>query len=45
MDRTSADEAITMLDEVIDAIQKRQLDQRHALRVESSPLPLHRQWR
>jgi hypothetical protein len=44
--RTSADEAITMLEELKGAIQKRQLDQRHAVSVDSSAaLPSSQGWR
>jgi polysaccharide deacetylase 2 family uncharacterized protein YibQ len=44
--RRTATEAITMLQELMEAIQKRQLDQRHAVSVDSSAaLPPHRGWR
>jgi hypothetical protein len=46
MDRTTADEAITMLEEVIEALKKCELEPRHTLTVDSSSaLPLPRGWR
>jgi hypothetical protein len=42
--RTTANEAITMLEELRDAIQKRQLDQRHPVSVDSSSLYPRYKW-
>jgi hypothetical protein len=44
LDRTLADEAISMLEEVMEAIQNRQLDQRHAVSVDSSSLYPRYRW-
>lgn len=41
-DEGSVDEAIIMLEEVIEALQKRQLDPREAVSVDSSTVPLPR---